>query len=235
MSIHDSAALEPPGTIAVVGAGPLGIEAALYGRFLGYNVTIIESDSVGHSMKAISDQPIPMLPDRCLSPLAVSAINAQSPDGPPFVLPTTIGEWIENALIKLTETDLLRGKLRCPMRVTRIEHLAIEPDEEDDVSELDAIPPDFRLSSETGDNLDAEAVILATGLDAAIPCDFALPTPYLFRIGEAPASDPERDFLLGLKQIVEVYAQLADRKSLDLYIRNPYPTALAEPAVDEEE
>ncbi|EMI22110.1 Pyridine nucleotide-disulfide oxidoreductase, NAD-binding region domain protein [Rhodopirellula maiorica SM1] len=37
------ATLDPPGSIAIVGAGPLGVEAALYGRFLGYNVSLIEA------------------------------------------------------------------------------------------------------------------------------------------------------------------------------------------------
>ena len=37
----ESMTLEPPGRLAVVGAGALGVEAALYGRFLGYDVTLI--------------------------------------------------------------------------------------------------------------------------------------------------------------------------------------------------
>ena len=48
--MNDATTLDPPGSIAVVGAGALGIEAALYGRFLGYDVTLIEAAAVGHSM-----------------------------------------------------------------------------------------------------------------------------------------------------------------------------------------
>ena len=46
--------LDPPGSIAVVGAGPLGIEAALYGRFLGYDVTLIEAVSVANSLRPLA-------------------------------------------------------------------------------------------------------------------------------------------------------------------------------------
>jgi len=35
-------ALDPPARIAVLGAGPIGLEAALYGRFLGYDVDVYE-------------------------------------------------------------------------------------------------------------------------------------------------------------------------------------------------
>jgi len=49
----DSLTLDPPGAIAVVGAGPLGIEAALYGRYLGYDVKLYEAKSVGSSMRDV--------------------------------------------------------------------------------------------------------------------------------------------------------------------------------------
>ena len=46
--------LDPPGTIVVVGAGALGIEAALYGRYLGYNVTLIEAQDDREEALAIA-------------------------------------------------------------------------------------------------------------------------------------------------------------------------------------
>ncbi len=73
----DAMTLDPPGSIAVVGAGPLGIEAALYGRFLGYEVTLLEAVAIANSIRNQHDLPLPMLPGRCLSPLALSALRAQ--------------------------------------------------------------------------------------------------------------------------------------------------------------
>ena len=215
-SVDNDQLLEPPGSVVVVGAGLLGIEAALYGRFLGYDVTLIEAESVGYSVQAIRDQPIPMLPDRCLSPLALSAINAQDPEGPPFVLPTTVDQWIDTVMIPLTQTDLLRGRLRCPARVIKIDWLPIEPDDED-TPDAELPPPDFRLTIDGQDPVECEAVIVATGDAPVIPTGFSVPCPYFFRLGVDPASDPEQNLLLGLKQIVDVYAKLADRKTLDLY------------------
>ena len=223
----DDATLDPPGSIAVIGAGPLGIEAALYGRFLGYDVTLIEAEAIGHSLACSRGEALPMLPDRCVSPLALSAIEAQRPEDPPITLPTTISEWIDQVLIPITETDLLRGRIRCPFRVDMIEHVPIaddtsadEPDGDQD-SVADNLPPDFRLSlagvDGQTDELDAEAVIVATGSSGSVPCGFSTPCDYFFRIGESDTGNTEERLRIGLQQIVRIYAGLGGRDSLDLY------------------
>ncbi|MCG8650614.1 MAG: hypothetical protein MI861_12330 [Pirellulales bacterium] len=210
--------LDPPGTIAVVGAGALGIEAALYGRFLGYDVTLFEAESVGHSLLAHVDDPIPMLPDRCLSPLAISALLAQRDDDELEVLPLTCGQWLEQWLVPLTQSDLLAGRLRMPARVTRIDLLEIKPDPEDTTDEVAEIPSDFRLEFWDGsESFDAEAVVLAIGNTPLIPMDFPTPAPYLFQIGGGSDLDVETYLQRGFKQIVELYAKLAGREDLDLY------------------
>jgi hypothetical protein len=213
----DPATLDPPGTIAVVGAGPLGIEAALYGRFLGYDVMLIESDAIGHSMADLREQPLPMLPDRCLSRLALQALEAQHPDRTPTQFPITIGGWIDECLVPLCDTDLLRGRLRCPARVTRIDPLAVDLTEAESAS----VPHDFRLTLTGVDGqseaLEAEAVVLAVGRQSGITCTFRQPTPYFFRIGERSVGDAEQDLHGGWLQIVAIYADLAGRPTLDLY------------------
>ncbi len=224
-SPDDALTLDPPGSIAVVGAGPLGIEAALYGRFLGYDVTLIEAEAVGQSMRHEQESPLPMLPDRCLSTLAVSALKAQQrdwarqSDDRPQGLPTTCGQWIEDALIPLTESDLLKGRLRNPVRVTDIVQLPIEPDEPgEDTSE---IPPDFRLTLVEKDGptvfLDVEAVILSVGSTCEIQLGFEPPVPYFYRIAAMPTGDAERDLANGRREIVAIFAELAGRADLDLY------------------
>ena len=42
--------VETPATIAIIGGGPVGIEAAIYARFLGYFVSIFEQRRVSHRM-----------------------------------------------------------------------------------------------------------------------------------------------------------------------------------------
>jgi hypothetical protein len=211
--------LDPPGSIAVVGSGVIGIEAALYGRFLGYEVTLIEAVAVGHSMSDLKETPLSMLPDRCLSPLAASALQTQQRDSPHMVLPTTFGQWIDNVLIPLTESDLLRGRLRMPVRVTEIGLIAVEADEDDDDSSR--IPPDFRLtlvdSGGEKDWIDVEAVILAVGSNCDIKVRFEAPNPYFFRIAADSNASPERDLRSGLREIVAVFAELSGRSEMDLY------------------
>jgi hypothetical protein len=215
----DAMTLDPPGSIAVVGAGPLGIEAALYGRFLGYDVTVIEAVAIAHSMQDQHDLPLPMLPGRCLSPLALSALSAQHGDTAEQVSPMTYGGWINDGLEKLAATDLLRGRIRLPRRVSQIANVPIEADEPDeDTSE---IPPDFRLTlvgeGDETKSIDVESVILAIGLSSEIPLGFELPAPYFFRIAAPSTGDHEQDLLSGYHQIVAIFAELAGRADLDLY------------------
>lgn len=220
--IDDAPTLDPPGSIAVIGAGPLGIEAALYGRFLGYDVTLAEAVAVASSHRGHDDQPLPMMPDRCLSPLAFSAINAQAPDTI-RTLPMTYAQWIGEVLEPLTQTDLMKDRLRCPARVTRIETVAIEPEEGDDPDELAGIPPDYRITTVDAygktQTLDVEAVIVATGASHGIDVAFETPADYWHTIDPSTSEVglSEEAFWTGLKQIVVIYAGLAGRADLDLY------------------
>ena len=220
----DAATLDPPGSIAVVGAGPLGIEAALYGRFLGYDVTLFEAFGVAHSISDRRDEAIEVMPDRCLSPLAKSALQAQAGDAEPKALPVTIGQWIDQVWLPLTQTDLLRGRLRCPATVVSVTLVPIagELDEGESADQADeaedAVPPDFRLTLAGGESDDFEAVILATGVGGQqIRRSFPESTDYWFAIGGRQSENAESDFLAGLKDIVAVYASLGGREDLDLY------------------
>jgi len=184
--------LDPPGRIAVIGAGPLGLEAALYGRFLGYDVTVFERGEVGQSLRDLADQPLPMLPSACLSPLAWSAVSAQHGSGgtfPTAALPLTIGQWLTAGLQPLANSDLLRGRVWTGHEVVGIELVEVELDDADasgqglDDEDADAyidgeVPADFRLSIRWDQQqanyrsgsiwpadaaVDFEAVILAIG------------------------------------------------------------------------
>lgn len=215
----DAPTLDPPGRISVIGAGPLGIEAALYGRFLGYDVTLLESHGVGHVMLDQADGSLPILPHHCLSPLAIGALSAQAQESIGLILPVTISQWIENALVPLTETDLLTGRVRLGWRVTRIDTIPVEPEYEgEDVS---SIPPDYSLTlageGEITEQLRAEAVIVAVGKQLTFDVGFSLPAPYYFRIGDGGTADWEESLRSGHQAIVEIFAHLAGRPELDLY------------------
>jgi hypothetical protein len=225
--------LDAPGAIAVVGGGALGVEAALYGRFLGYDGTLIEAEAIGHSMSDDRDESLSMLPDRCLSLLAKQALLAHFGDGTLDHLPTTFGEWIDNILVPLTQTDLFRGRVRMQTRVARIDTVSIEEsgsvddsDDSDDDESIEDVPPDFRLSLESSgvwpeSSLDVEAVILAIGPTAELEVGFDLPAPYFHRIGEAvnqpEGGSAEENLVAGLQEIVSIFAGFAGRDQLDLY------------------
>ena len=213
----DSFTLDPPGSIAVIGAGPLGIEAALYGRFLGYNIRIFEANQVGCNLPPTDNLPLPFLPDRSLSKLAVQALKTQR-EISDLTFPTTINDWIDGYLRPITATDLLIGRLFLGCKVTNID---LEPiDSDDEVSE-EEVPADFRITySNAAGAMQTElfeAVILATGSNLTIETSMTLDTPYLFRIGGRQTDDWEKGLAEGLQDIVATFAELGGRQDLDLY------------------
>jgi hypothetical protein len=220
--------LEPPGTIAVVGGGMVGVEAALYGRYLGYNVHVFQSGKIGQSMLDRGDEPLPMLPDRSFSPLAAAALSAQS-ENRPQALPTTCRGWAQSILLALCEGDLLVDHIHSDHRVVAIEQVPVEWDDEDAADpdfDPESIPADFQLIFED-DSLApfrAESVLLATRSIEPIRFGFPLPADYLFNLRDvAPSklpghsSDAEVEFVQCLRRITEVYANLGERADLDLY------------------
>ena len=220
--ILDRATLDPPGVIAVVGAGPLGIEAALYGRYLGYDVTIFEAERVAAAWEPLRDDPIPMMPTTSVSPLARSALQAQVGEATLKAAATQVGEWIDQVWQPLVQTDLLTGRLRCPAKVVEIDLVAVDGDDSDEAEASeraeDALPPDFLLCLSGGEREQFEAVILATGSrPAGIRYSFDAAIDYFFQLGDHGTGNDEVDFSAGLKAIVAIYASLAGRADLDLY------------------
>ena len=72
--------VESPATIAVIGGGPVGIEAAIYGRFLGYYVSIFEERRVAHRMLDWHDRPLAVPVSQCTTSLGHATITAQNPE-----------------------------------------------------------------------------------------------------------------------------------------------------------
>ena len=232
--------LDPPGKIVVIGAGPLGLEAAIYGRFLGYEVEVYEQGLIGQSLRDAGDTALPMLPDRCLSPLAVSALRAQTGSvalASDSTFPMTTGQWVERGLLKIAATDLLSDRVHVQSQLISITHV---PDSERQMDEFDEtgkhetadeedsyiegeVPPDFRLTIRTASGLqtlDAEAVIVAIGAADRSTIEGLEPlleAPYLFEVGRLVEGDEESDLHRGWREITLIYAGLAGRQALDLY------------------
>jgi len=102
-------AVDSPARIAIIGAGPIGLEAALYARFLGYAVDLYERGDVADNVRRWGHVRMftPFHMNR--STLGIAAIAAQDPSYQPpdddAVL--TGSEWFEQYLHPLSQTDLL--------------------------------------------------------------------------------------------------------------------------------
>lgn len=199
----------------------MGLECALYARFLGYDVVVIEASAIGGSLNSFAEQPLPMMPDRCLSPLALSAIEAQLETMTPRTLPLTVQQWIRDGLGLVASSDLLADCLMMPVLCESIQLVPVELDEED-LDELDGdVPPDFELTlrDEAG-NISKdrfECVVLATGRSRSIELGFPDSTPYFFSLGQNFSGDVEQDLKRGWREIVAIFASLMGRADLDLY------------------
>lgn len=107
-------AVDTPARIAILGAGPIGLEAALYARYLGYDVDVYERDRVASNVLRWGHV-------RMFSPfgmnhstLGLAALRAQDanyhPPGDEELL--TGREWVERYLAPLAQSDLVADNLR---------------------------------------------------------------------------------------------------------------------------
>ncbi len=115
-------AMDTPATIAVLGAGPMGIETALYARYLGYQVLLVERDKVAANVLRWGHL-------RMFSPFAdlhttlgIAALRAQDPSymAPPVDTQLTGRQWVEQYLRPLANSDLLADHIVCGATVQGI-------------------------------------------------------------------------------------------------------------------
>jgi thioredoxin reductase len=102
-------AVETPARIAILGAGPIGLEAALYARFLGYDVDIFERGRVAGNVLGWGHVRMfsPFRLNRStlgLAALAAQDEHYQPPDDDALL---TGRQWAERYLLPLSKTDLL--------------------------------------------------------------------------------------------------------------------------------
>jgi len=115
-------AVDTPATIAIIGAGPIGLEAALYARFLGYTVRVFERGGIGENVRRWGHVRLFSPFSMNSSSLGRAALVAQDPNyrspAPEALL--TGHEWLELYLQPLAQTDLLADSIVTGATVTDI-------------------------------------------------------------------------------------------------------------------
>ncbi|HWE30882.1 MAG TPA: FAD-dependent oxidoreductase, partial [Polyangia bacterium] len=110
--------------VIVIGAGPMGLEAALMAAARGFEVTVLEADDVGASLRRWG-------PTRTFSPLAMNvsararALVAAVVDDALFTGP----ELVDRLLVPLAKSAPLDGRVRTQHRVVSIGRARMRRDE----------------------------------------------------------------------------------------------------------
>ncbi|HEX7450187.1 MAG TPA: NAD-binding protein, partial [Pirellulales bacterium] len=107
-------AVDTPARIAILGAGPIGLEAALYARYLGYDVDVYERGRVTENMLRWGHVRLFTPWQRNVSPLGVAALRAQDESWrpPPDDALLSARELVNLYYHPLAHSDLLVDSLR---------------------------------------------------------------------------------------------------------------------------
>lgn len=164
-------AIDTPARIAILGAGPIGLEAALYARYLGYDVDLYEHGQVCEALSRWGHVRVFTPFGQIGSPLGLAALKAQDPAWrPPDSNALLTGrELAERYYLPLAHSDLLADSLHEHTRVVAVGREGLLPgDLSGDEARRDH---DFQLlleSTQADDHgrqrfVTADAVIDATG------------------------------------------------------------------------
>lgn len=157
---------DTPARIAILGAGPIGIETALYARYLGYDVDLYDRNGVAANVKKWGHITL-FTPFRMnSSTLGLAALAAQDPQyQPPQPEDLLTGNnWANRYLIPLANTDLVRKSLRLNTSVLQVGRAGLLKG--DAPGSQDRGEASFRLlvQSEDSERIEtADIVIDATG------------------------------------------------------------------------
>lgn len=192
----------------------MGLEAALYARFLGYGVVVYERGEVAENVRRQSDRRLDLPFSEISTTLGVAAIEAQDesyvPPGANDVF--TVGEWLERYLLPLSQTDLLADHLR--LRTTVV---AVGSEDTDDGDTMLTISSRDAAGQESRDNFDG--VLDCTGLSDAESWQPSEDMAQYYHILGEKNPDASKPFRLadGHAQIRRAFAIVGERESLDLY------------------
>ncbi len=161
-------AVDTPARIAILGAGPIGLEAALYARFLGYDVDIYERGRVCEHIRRWAHVRMFSPFGLNASPLGIAALVAQEPTwrAPAADALLTGAEFLEQYLLPLAASDLIEDYLHLGtevLAISKTEALKGELFQQDERGD-----EDFRLlvcdKSGAERYAEADVVIDATGV-----------------------------------------------------------------------
>jgi threonine dehydrogenase-like Zn-dependent dehydrogenase len=212
---------DPQPCIAILGAGPIGLEAALYARYLGYPVELIERSDRPDNQLNPADSALPF--KQLASTLGVAALQAQNPERvlPPGDEQLTTAKWWNYYLVPLAESDLIVDVLKLSTEV-----MAIRRNEDDTAFQIEC-----RDAGGGELIVEAEIIIDCTGRagnrqwfaeEAADPeLGFLNPEADVYVLGGKSCPECSIIFAQGLAQIRELFAILGEREDLDLYATMP--------------
>ena len=191
-------AFDTPATIVVLGAGPLGLEAALYARFLGYQVRIFEQGEVAHQVRRWGHVRMFTPFSMNCSTLGRAALVAQDEDyqSPEDDAALTGQEWVDRYLVPLARTDLLSDELSLQTTVLSVSRWGAAKREWIGAEEREETP--FRILVRTAEGEEREETA-----DIVIDTTGVYGTPNWLGPGGAPAIGE-----LGLRR--EIPAHLPD-------------------------
>lgn len=115
-------AIDAPARIAILGAGPIGLEAALYARYLGYEVQVFEKGLTCQNLRNFAHVRLFSPFAMNVSPLGLAALTAQDSAWRPRVENAilTAGELLETYYLPLAESDLLQDCIRVESEVAAV-------------------------------------------------------------------------------------------------------------------
>lgn len=194
--------LETPATLAILGAGPLGIEATLYARFLGFHAVLLDPGGHAASLQAATAEGEPLDVVELSSSLGRAAIASHELDWgerPAGQIDSGMAWW-ELYLQPLTHTDLLVN--------------TIQPDASLHNTPAGEAPFHVQLPGTSVEQVDVSAVIDLAGQFGKQSACFPLASVNL-DLGNLV--DWQSEFASGLERIEELFRALTGRPALDLY------------------
>lgn len=158
-------AVDTPATIAVIGAGPIGLEAALYARFLGYDVQVYERGRVAEQLLRWGDARFETPWKLIASPLGLGALRTQDPNwqSPADDDLLTAAELAAVYYQPLADSDLLVDRIHTETEVVGVERPPLA--EGEIIEEDDVLGFKLKLRDASGEReVEADVVIDASGL-----------------------------------------------------------------------